>query len=51
MATGFICDERYFWRDPRQRGLFLPSHHALGVEPDVHGESPATKRRLSNLLE
>jgi acetoin utilization deacetylase AcuC-like enzyme len=51
MATGFICDERYFWWDPRSAGLFLPSHHALGVEPDVHVESAASKRRFRNLLE
>jgi acetoin utilization deacetylase AcuC-like enzyme len=51
MRTGFICDERYFWWDPRSAGLFLPSHPALGVEPDVHVESAASKRRLRNLLE
>jgi acetoin utilization deacetylase AcuC-like enzyme len=51
MATGFICDERYFWWDTRSAGLFVPSHHALGVEPDLHVESSASKRRLRNLLE
>ena len=39
MATGFVCDERYFWWDTRSAGLFMPSHPAIGVEPDVHAES------------
>ncbi len=51
MATGFVCDERYFWWDTRSAGLFMPSHHAIGVEPDVHAESAATKRRFRNLLD
>ena len=51
MATGFVCDERYFWWDARSAGLFMPSHHATGVEPDAHAESPATKRRFRNLLD
>ena len=51
MATGFVCDERYFWWDARSAGLFMPSHHAIGVEPDAHAESPATKRRFKNLLD
>src|SRR3954447_24468297 len=51
MATGYVCDERYFWWDTRSAGLFIPPHPAIGVEPDAHAESPATKRRFRNLLE
>lgn len=49
MATGWVCHERYFWYDTRTGAGFLPAGGWL--EPEGHGESPATKRRLRNLLE
>jgi acetoin utilization deacetylase AcuC-like enzyme len=49
MATGFLCHELYFWHDTRSAAGFLPA--GLVIEPDLHAENPATKRRLRNLLE
>jgi acetoin utilization deacetylase AcuC-like enzyme len=48
-ATGFICDERFFWHDTGNGALDIPTGGA--VEPGVLGENPATKRRARNLVE
>ncbi len=49
MTTGFIHHESYLWHDTRSAGLYLPAGGL--IEPDVHSESPETKRRLRNLME
>jgi acetoin utilization deacetylase AcuC-like enzyme len=49
MSTGWVCHELYFWHDTRSAAGFLPA--GLVIEPEAHAESPATKRRLRNLLE
>lgn len=49
MATGWICEERYFWHDTRSAGAFLPAGGF--VQPDTHSENPETKRRFRNLVE
>ena len=51
MATGFVCDERYFWWDTRSAGLFMPSHAAIGVEPDAHASRRRRSAGSSNLLD
>ncbi len=50
MATGWLCHELYFWHDTRHAAGFLPADGKI-LEPDLHAENPATKRRLRNLLE
>jgi acetoin utilization deacetylase AcuC-like enzyme len=49
MTTGFLWDERYAWHDTGTGAGFLSAGGL--VEPEAHGESPATKRRLRNLLD
>ncbi|MDX6656295.1 MAG: hypothetical protein QOH62_1088 [Solirubrobacteraceae bacterium] len=49
MSTGFLWDERYAWHDTGTGSGFLSAGGL--VEPEVHGESAATKRRLRNLLD
>lgn len=49
MTTGFLWDERYAWHDTGTGAGFLSAGGL--IEPEVHGESPATKRRLRNLLD
>src|SRR5918997_5215346 len=49
MATGWVWDERYMWHDGRTYADWLPPE-AL-YEPDPSPESPATKRRLKNLVD
>jgi acetoin utilization deacetylase AcuC-like enzyme len=49
MTTGWVWDERYMWHDTGRRGRSLPGGE--WVEPEPHAESPATKRRLRNLVE
>ena len=44
MATGWLCDERYFWYDAGAQ----PGHW---IEPVEHFEGAASKRRLANLIE
>jgi acetoin utilization deacetylase AcuC-like enzyme len=47
--TGFVWHELYMWHDT---GSGAGPNAAGGlVEPGEHGESPASKRRLKNLLE
>lgn len=48
-ATGFVWHELYAWHDTGTGSSFMPAGGL--VEPEMHGESPATKRRLRNLLE
>ena len=49
MRTGLVWHERYMWHDTGSAGGPLPAGGWL--EPDVHVENPATKRRLKNLLD
>ena len=49
MTTGFLWDERYAWHDTGTGSGFLSAGGL--IEPEVHGESAATKRRLRNLLD
>ncbi len=47
--TGLVWHERMMWHDPGHGASELPSGGWL--EPEEHVESPATKRRLKNLLD
>ncbi|WP_026575713.1 class II histone deacetylase [Bacillus sp. UNC438CL73TsuS30] len=47
--TAYIYDESSFWHDTGNGALFIPSGGF--VEPDSYVESPASKRRVNNLLE
>src|SRR5271155_2365732 len=47
--TAFVWHELYMWHDTGS-GAGPDSAHGL-IEPSEHGESPASKRRLKNLLE
>jgi acetoin utilization deacetylase AcuC-like enzyme len=47
--TGFVWHELYMWHDTGSGAG--PNQSGGRVEPDEHGESPASKRRLKNLLE
>jgi acetoin utilization deacetylase AcuC-like enzyme len=47
--TGLVWHERYMWHDTGSGASELPSGGWL--EPHVHSENPATKRRLKNLLD
>jgi acetoin utilization deacetylase AcuC-like enzyme len=49
MSTGFLWDERYAWHDTGTGSGFMSAGGL--VEPEMHGESPATKRRFRNLLD
>jgi acetoin utilization deacetylase AcuC-like enzyme len=49
MSTGFHWNELYAWHDSGTGSGFLSTGGL--VEPEQHGESPATKRRLRNLLD
>jgi acetoin utilization deacetylase AcuC-like enzyme len=49
MATGLVWHELYAWHDTGTGSGFMPAGGL--IEPEQHGESPATKRRLRNLLE
>ena len=47
--TGFVWHERFMWHiTPAAAGSIAAGGY---VEPDVHIENPASKRRLRNLLE
>lgn len=48
-TTGFVFHEKYLWHDTRSAGLYLPAGGL--IEPDLHSENPATKRRFKSLLE
>jgi acetoin utilization deacetylase AcuC-like enzyme len=48
-STGFVFHELCLWHNTgNAAGFFEPN---LTVEPDSHAESPATKRRIRNLLD
>ncbi len=49
MATGWVWHERYAWHDTGRRGRSLEG--GGWIEPEDHAESPATKRRLRNLVD
>jgi acetoin utilization deacetylase AcuC-like enzyme len=49
MSTGFHWNERYAWHDTGTGAAYLSAGGL--IEPEMHGESPATKRRLRNLLD
>lgn len=49
MTTGLVWHERTMWHDTGSRPAELP--RGGWVEPHAHWESPATKRRLKNLLD
>jgi acetoin utilization deacetylase AcuC-like enzyme len=49
VSTGFLWDELYAWHDTGTGSGFMSAGGL--VEPEAHGESPATKRRFRNLLE
>lgn len=49
LKTGFVWAERYAWYDTGTSAAFLPIGEWL--EPEPHIESPASKRRLRNLLD
>jgi hypothetical protein len=49
MATGLVWRERSMWHDTGSAAGPLPA--GGWPEPDAHVESPATKRRLKNLLD
>jgi acetoin utilization deacetylase AcuC-like enzyme len=49
MPTGLVWHERTMWHDTGSGAAELPA--GGWVEPLVHWESPATKRRLKNLLD
>ncbi|MFD1360130.1 class II histone deacetylase [Lentibacillus salinarum] len=48
-ATGFICDESYFWHQTGNGALNLRS--GGWIQADTHAENPESKRRVKNLLE
>ena len=49
MATGLVWHERMMWHDTGSGTVELPT--GGWVEPLVHFENPATKKRLKNLLD
>jgi acetoin utilization deacetylase AcuC-like enzyme len=48
--TGLVWHELFMWHDTSPLAGFLPSGNGV-IEPDEPTESPATKRRLKNLLD
>jgi acetoin utilization deacetylase AcuC-like enzyme len=48
-STGFVWHEKYMWHDTRAAAGPLPAGGWL--EPDLHPENAATKRRFKNLLD
>lgn len=48
MATGFVFKERYLWHDTGTAHQMLPPGRF--TEPGRQAESPATKRRMLNLM-
>src|SRR5579871_2204127 len=47
--TGLVVHERYFWHDTGTGAGFSSTNQYM--QPDVHPESPSSKRRLLALLE
>src|SRR5271154_5076958 len=48
--TGFVWHELFMWHDTGPLAGMLPSGRGI-LEPDESAESPATKRRIKNLLD
>jgi acetoin utilization deacetylase AcuC-like enzyme len=48
MTTGWVWNERYMWHDSRSFAEWAPPEALF--EPEPSPESPATKRRLQNLV-
>lgn len=48
--TGFVWHELFMWHDTSPLAGMLPSGRGV-IEPDESAESPATKRRIKNLLD
>ena len=48
--TGFVWHELFMWHDTGPLAGMLPSGRGI-IEPDESAESPATKRRIKNLLD
>lgn len=49
MRTGYVFHEHYLWHDTGTGAQMLPT--ADFVEPGLHIEAPATKRRLNSLVQ
>jgi acetoin utilization deacetylase AcuC-like enzyme len=49
LTTGLVAHERYFWHDTGSGAGFANTNEYM--QPDLHPESPSTKRRLLALLE
>ena len=49
MATGWVCHERYFWHDQGSAAAYVPAGGF--VEPELHVDNPASKRRFRNLVD
>jgi len=49
MTTGFHWNELYAWHDTGTGSAYMSAGGL--VEPEVHGENAATKRRMRNLLD
>ena len=49
MTTGWVCHERYFWHDQGSAAAYIPAGGY--VEPELHVDNPAAKRRFRNLIE
>jgi len=49
--TGLIWSERCMWHDAGNFAGVLPPSPATFLEPDLHLETPAAKRRIKNLLD
>jgi acetoin utilization deacetylase AcuC-like enzyme len=49
LTTGLVAHERYFWHDTGSGAGFSSTNEYM--QPDLHPESPSTKRRLLALLE
>ncbi len=48
MTTGYVFHEHYLWHDTGTSAQMMPPDRF--VEPGLHVEAPATKRRLNGLL-
>jgi len=49
-STGFVWHELYMWHDTGTFASVLPSGNGI-LEPSQNAETPATKRRIKNLLD
>src|SRR5438445_313325 len=49
MATGYVFHDHYLWHDTGSGAQMMP--YDRFVEPGLHVEAPATKRRLNSLVQ